>query len=66
MISSAIMIACSIPFIAIFIIEMSWAFLPEGRELPWMTAWLALGISSAIATLLFIIGIIICLQRSCV
>lgn len=66
MISSAIIIACSMPFLTIFIIEMAWAFLPEGRELPWKTAWLALGISTAIAVLLFIIGIIICSQRSCV
>ena len=66
MLAAAIMIACSIPFIMIFVIEMAWAFLPEGRELPCKTAWLALGISSAIAVLPFIIGIIICLQRNCV
>lgn len=59
MLSAAIMITCSIPFITIFIIEMAWAFLPEGKELPWKTAWLALGISTAIAVLLFIVGIIV-------
>lgn len=59
MLAAAIIIACSIPFVTIFIVEMVWAFLPEGRELPWKTAWLALGISTAIAVLLFIIGKII-------
>ena len=59
MLAAAIIIACSIPFVTIFIVEMAWAFLPEGRELPWKTAWLALGISTAIAVLLFIIGIIV-------
>lgn len=59
MLAAAIMIACSIPFITIFIVEMAYAFLPEGRELPWKTAWLALGISTAIAVLLFIVGIIV-------
>ena len=59
MLAAAIMIACSIPFITIFIIEMAWAFLPEDRELPWKTAGLALGISTAIAVLLFIVGIIV-------
>lgn len=49
MLTAAIMIACSIPFITIFIVEMAWAFLPEDRELPWKTVWLALGISTAIA-----------------
>lgn len=59
MLAAAIMIACSIPFITIFIVEMAWAFLPEDRELPWKTVWLALGTSTAIAVLLFIIGIIV-------
>lgn len=59
MINSAIIIACSMPFVMIFIIELAWAFLPEGRELPWKTVWLTLGISTAIAVLLFIIGIIV-------
>ena len=59
MLAAAIIIACSIPFVTIFIVEMAWAFLPEGRELPWKTAWHALGISTAIAVLLFIIGIIV-------
>lgn len=66
MLAAVIMIACSIPFITIFVIEMAWAFLPEGRELPWKTVWLTLGISTAIAVLMFILGIIICSQRSCV
>lgn len=66
MLATAIMITCSIPFITIFIVEMAWAFLPEGRDLPWKTVWLVLGTSTAIAVLMFIIGIIICLQRSCV
>lgn len=59
MLATAIMIACSIPFITIFVIEMAWAFLPEGRELPWKTAWLALGMITMIAVLLFISGIMI-------
>ena len=59
MLAAAIMITCSIPFVTIFIVEMAWAFLSEGRELPWKAAWLALGISTAIAVLLFTIGIII-------
>lgn len=37
MLAAVIMIACSIPFITIFVIEMAWAFLQEGRELPWKT-----------------------------
>ena len=61
MLATAIMIACSIPFITIFIAAIVSAFRLEGMELPLMTMLLAMlkGTCTMIAVLLFISGIMI-------